>query len=145
MALPRGCPALLVTLAAAPFAGVHYRYEKGRWLAFGSLSGRIHSENDHAYTYGRALLWSVHGQYLPAQRVVLDLGLDGRHAAADEDDGQTVENTGGMVLSAAPGVYFRMLGGAWLFVRGRIPFYKSLRGEQDQLPSVVTGVQYQVL
>jgi hypothetical protein len=53
-------------------------------------------------------------------------------------------NTGGTVLAAAPGVYFNALGGAWLFVRGQIPFYESFRGEQDQLPSVVTGVQYQL-
>ena len=131
--------------AWGPFAGIHYRYEQGRWLSFASLSGRVHSENGHAYTYGPALLWSVHGQYLPAKRIALDLGLDGRYAAVDEEDGATAENTGGTVLSAAPGVYLNALGGAWLFVRGQIPFYENLRGEQDQLPSVVTGIQYQVL
>jgi hypothetical protein len=35
-------------------------------------------------------------------------------------------------------------GGAWLFVRGQTPFYKNFRGDQDQLPSLVTGIQYQV-
>ncbi len=79
------------------------------------------------------------------KRLVLDLGLDGRYAAVDKDGGETVTNTGGTVLAAAPGVYFNALGGAWLFVRGQIPFYKHFRGEQDQLPSVVTGFQYQAL
>jgi hypothetical protein len=41
--------------AWAPFAGIHYRHEQGRWLAFASASGRVHSENSHAYTYGPAL------------------------------------------------------------------------------------------
>jgi len=128
-----------------PFAGVHYRFEQGSWLGFASLSGRVHSENGYKYTYGSALLWSVHGQYFPTKRVVLDLGLDGRYAAVDKSAGETVVNTGGTVLSAAPGVYFNAAGGAWLFVRGQIPVYKNFRGDQDQLPSVVTGVQYQVL
>jgi hypothetical protein len=128
-----------------PFAGVHYRFEQGRWLGFASLSGRVRSRNGYGYTYGSALLWSAHGQLVPTQRVVLDLGVDGRHAAVDDARGETVVNTGGTVLSAAPGVYVNALGGAWLFVRGQIPFYESFRGAQDQLPSVVTGVQYQVL
>ncbi|HEY6002772.1 MAG TPA: hypothetical protein VIV57_07840 [Anaeromyxobacter sp.] len=128
-----------------PFAGVHYRLDQRSWMAFASLSGRVRTENGHGYRYGPALLWSVHGQYLPTKRIALDLGVDGRYAAADEDAGATVVNTGGTVLSAAPGLYFNALGGAWLFVRGQIPFYRSFRGDQDQLPSVVTGIQYQVL
>ena len=127
-----------------PFAGLHYRFEQGSWLGFASLSGRVHSENGFGYTYGSALLWSAHGQWFPTKRLVLDLGLDGRHAAADTQGGETVVNTGGTVLAAAPGVYANAAGGAWLFVRGQIPLYKSFRGEQDQLPSVVAGVQYQV-
>ncbi len=127
-----------------PFVGAHYRFEQGSWLGFASLSGRIHTENGYRYSYGSALLWSVHGQYFPVKRLVLDLGVDGRYAVADKDAGATVVNTGGTVLSAAPGVYLNALGGAWLFVRGQIPFYERFRGEQDQLPSVVTGVQYQV-
>jgi hypothetical protein len=127
-----------------PFAGIHYRFEQGRWLAFASLSGRVRTENRFDYRYGSAALWSVHGQYFPSKRVVLDLGLDGRHAAADEEAGESVPNTGGTVLAIAPGVYVNAVGRAWLFVRGQIPVRKAFRGEQDQLPSVVSGVQYQV-
>jgi hypothetical protein len=132
------------TGAWGPFAGVHYRFEQGNWLAFASMSVRAHSENKYGYTYGPALLWSAHGQWFPTKRVVLDLGVDGRYAAADKDSGATVVNTGGTVLSAAPGVYWNAVGAAWLFVRGQLPFYKKFLGEQDQLPSVVTGIQYQL-
>jgi hypothetical protein len=128
-----------------PFVGVHYRLDQRSWIAFASLSGRVHSQNSHDYTYGPSLLWSVHGQYLPVKRIALDLGVDGRYAAADRDAGATVPNSGGTVLSAAPGVYVNAAGGAWLFVRGQIPFFKSFRGDQDVLPSVVTGIQYQIL
>lgn len=128
-----------------PFVGVHYRLDQRSWIAFASLSGRVHSQNSHDYTYGPSLLWSAHGQYLPAKRIALDLGVDGRYAAADKEGGATAANTGGTVLSAAPGVYLNAIGGAWLFVRGQIPVYKRFRGDQDVLPSVVTGIQYQVL
>jgi len=133
------------TGAWGPFAGIHYRFEERSWLGFASLSGRVRSENGYGYRYGSALLGSIHGQYFPSKRVVLDLGVDGRYAAADKGAGETVVNTGGTVLSIAPGVYLNVAGGAWVFVRGQVPVYKHFRGDQDQLPSVVTGIQYQVL
>src|SRR5512137_453095 len=128
-----------------PFAGLHYRFELGTWVAAASLSGRVHTANDAGYTYGSAVLWSAHGQYLPAQWVVLDLGIDGRRAAADKEDGATVENTGGTVVSAAPGVYVNPTGGLWVFARGQVPFYQALLGEQQVRPTVVIGLQYSVL
>lgn len=133
------------TGAWSPFAGLAYRLEQRSWTAYASLSGRIHSANGYRYTYGPAALWSVHGQYFPPGRVALDLGVDGRWAAADRDPGGAVVNTGGTVLAASPGVYFRVSGPAWLFARGQIPFYVRFRGDQAQLPSVVMGVQYLVL
>jgi hypothetical protein len=132
------------TGAWGPFAGLHYRFEQGSWLGLATVAGRVRTENSHQYQYGSAALWSVHGQYFPTRRLALDLGVDGRYAAADRAAGETVVNTGGTVLSLAPGVYFRAVGGAWLFVRGQIPVYKDFFGVQDQLPSFTTGVQYQV-
>ena len=32
------------------------------------------SENGYSYRYGSAALWSIHGQFFPAKRVVLELG-----------------------------------------------------------------------
>lgn len=132
------------TGAWGPFAGLHYRLEQADWTGFASVSGRVHGANGYRYTYGPALLWSVHGQYLVAKRVALDLGVDGRHAGADRSAGDAVAHTGGTVLAAAPGVYVDAGGGAWLFARVQLPFVKHLRGVQDQLPSVTTGVQYLV-
>jgi hypothetical protein len=133
------------TGAWGPFAGVHYRYEQGRWLGFASLSGRVRTVNGFDYRYGSAALWSVHGQYVPTRRVVLDLGVDGRFAAADVSASEKVPNTGGTVLSLAPGVYVNAVGGAWLFVRGQIPVYEDLFGRQDVFPSVSAGVQLQTM
>jgi hypothetical protein len=145
----------LGTGAWGPFVGLHYHFEQGSWLAFVAASYRWRTEGTYfdgsRYKFGNALLGSVHGQYQPVRRVALDLGVDGRYAVADRAtdpsgvaDG-AVMNTGGTVLSAAPGVYFNATGPLWLFVRGQVPFYKNLFGEQDVLPSFTTGLQYQML
>jgi hypothetical protein len=137
-----------------PFLGLNYLFEQGDWLAFANVSGRLRTEATYfdgsRYKFGDALLWSVHGQYRPLRRVALDLGVDGRYAKADRSTvdavvEDAVANTGGTVLSAAPGVYFNATGALWLFVRGQVPFYKSLFGAQDVLPSFTTGVQFQPL
>jgi hypothetical protein len=135
-----------------PFAGLHYRYEEGDGTIFASLSWRHRSQGSSfdgsRYKFGDALLWSVHGQYLLARRVALDLGVDGRDALADravDPDGTVtpkVENTGGRLWSLAPGVYVDAGGGAWVFARGQVPIIKGLRGEQDVKPSFTVGVQY---
>ncbi len=91
-----------------------------------------------------AALWSVHGQYQPTRRVALDLGVDGRSANVDRESGAPVPNTGGTVLSIAPGAYANVAGAAWLFLRGQIPFVRRLAGVQEVFPTVVAGVQYQV-
>jgi len=142
-----------------PFAGLSYRFERvggfGEVDAFASFSGRIRTEATYfdstKYKFGDALLWSVHGQYRPIRILALDLGVDGRYAwrdratAADGTVDGAVVNTGGTLLSAAPGVYFNAVGGLWLFLRGQIPFYKHLYGEQDVFPSFTAGIQLQVL
>jgi hypothetical protein len=138
-----------------PFVGLNYLFEQGSWLAFANVSGRLRTEatyfDSSKYKFGDALLWSVHGQYRPIRSVALDLGLDGRYAKADRATDPSgvvtnaVDNTGGTVLSVAPGVYFNAVGKLWLFVRGQIPVYKNLFGEQDILPSFTTGIQFQAL
>ncbi len=137
-----------------PFAGLSYRFEQGDWVAFANLAGRLRTESTYVdssrYRFGDALLWSVHGQYFASRRVSIDLGIDGRHAGADRATDafgavDTVPNTGGTVLSAAPGVYFNAVGQVWVFLRAQVPFIKSLRGEQNVLPSFTTGLQFRVL
>jgi hypothetical protein len=141
----------LGTGAWTPFVGLNYLVEGHSWLAFASVSGRLRTEATYLdgsrYKFGDALLWSVHAQYRPSRQVAIDLGVDGRHARADRATGADgavtdgVENTGGTVLSAAPGVYYNASGPVWLFVRGQIPVYERLFGAQDVLPSFTTGIQ----
>ncbi len=137
-----------------PFVGVGYRFEQGRWLAFANASYRWRTEAGYPdgsrYQPGAALLWSVHAQVRPVRRVAVDLGVDGRTAAADRatdpagvvDPG--VENTGGTVLAIAPGVYVNATGPVWLYVRGQLPVYEHLLGEQDVRASFTSGFQVEL-
>ncbi len=119
------------------------------------MNGIVRTEAEYfdstKYKLGNALLFSVHGQRLLSGRVALDLGIDGRYARADESTDasgavdRAVANTGGTVLSIAPGVYVNPGSRAWLFIRGQIPFYKDLFGDQNVLPSFTAGLQFQVL
>jgi hypothetical protein len=145
----------LGTGAWGPFLGIHYRFEQAKWLGFADLSYRMRTTGSYfdgsKYKFGDAALWSVHGQYRPIATVAVDLGIDGRFARVDkitdagDSSSSTQGNTGGTLLSVAPGVYFNAVGAFWVFVRGQIPFYTNLDGEQDVKPSVALGLQYQVL
>ncbi len=129
----------------SPFGGVHYHFEQRQWLALASLSGRARTVNSYGYRYGAALLWSLHGQYRVIRPLALDLGLDGRAAAADASEGVAVNNTGGTVLSLAPGAYFNVAGKVWLFVRAQLPVFQRLSGEQAVGPTASAGLQFQAL
>lgn len=138
-----------------PFLGLHYRFEQVKWMGFADLSYRWRTTGSYfdgsKYKFGDAALWSVHGQYRPVSTLAVDLGIDGRYARVDQttDAGAassiTADNTGGALLSVAPGLYFNASSAFWVFARAQIPFYKNLYGEQDVKPSVAVGLQYQVL
>lgn len=134
-----------------PTLGLHYRHEVGDFIAFLAASWRWRTEATYfdgsRYKFGDAALASLHGQYQVSRGLVLDLGLDARHAVADRatDDTGAVEprvvNTGGGLVALAPAVYCSPGGGVWLFARAQVPVYKDLYGEQDVKPSVAAGVQ----
>jgi hypothetical protein len=138
-----------------PYLGLHYRLEQAGWMGFADLSYRLRTTGSYfdggKYKFGDAALWSVHGQYRPLTKLAVDLGIDGRYARVDKatetgaSSASFVDNTGGTLLSIAPGVYVNAVSGVWFFARAQIPFYKNLNGAQDVKPSVAFGLQYQVL
>ena len=126
-----------------PYAGVFYRLSGAVWSGFASASGRYRTQNSYGYRYGEAIVWSIQAQFQPLSWLVAALGVDGRAAAADEDSGETVPDTGGLVLAAAPGLHFNVAKGAWLVARAQIPFYSRLLGEQTVGPVWTAGVRYE--
>ncbi len=126
-----------------PYAGLFYRFEQGDWAAFASFTGRVRTENAYGYRYGNALLWGVQGQYQPSTRFAASLAVEGRHAAADRQDGGAVANTGGLVVAVTPGAAL-VLGGPWsLAVRAQLPVATHLVGTQSVGPVVLASVQLQ--
>ena len=87
-------------------------------------------------------MWSLAVEYRPVDRLSFGLGIDGRYAWADIHDGVTVNNTGGLVLAAAPVFKFNVYDELWFVARAQIPFATHLFGEQSVGPTLFGGVQY---
>jgi hypothetical protein len=138
---PHGQPG---TGAFGPFAGLHYRFAIGDFAASASVGGRWRTPNEAGYRFGGALTWTLHGQWRPARRVALDLGLDARHAAPDRDGDDAVPHTGGSLVAVAPAVHLRMAGGLWLSARAQVPVASRLNGTQEVGPVFVAGFSYEV-
>lgn len=134
----------LGTGAWGPYAGLHYRWEERLWTVFASVTGRLRTTNAERYHYGDSVLWSVHGQVWPWERLAVDLGVDGRWAAVDTRGPEPVPATGGAVLAAAPGLYWNVVGGWWASARAQLPFATWLVGRQGVDPTLALGVQYQL-
>jgi hypothetical protein len=127
-----------------PYAGVQYRLDRKQWTALANATGRLRSTNADDYQYGNSLLWSAHGQRALSSRVVLDLGVDARHAVADKQAGETIEDTGGTLLTASPGVHWSAAGPVWFTLRAQLPIYSHLLGTQSIGPTIDAGFQYLV-
>lgn len=134
--------AQLGTGAFGPYAGLAWRLQGDAWGAQASLAGRYRTTNSQNYRYGEALLWSTGADWRPAERFAVTLGLDGRLAQRDRDDGAFAPDTGGLVLAAAPAVHVDVGRGAWVSLRAQLPVYTHLYGDQHVGPTVVAGVQY---
>lgn len=127
-----------------PYVGALYRLEQSRWHAYGSLTARWRSENRFGYRYGSSLAWGIHGQRQLSPGLAVGLGIDGRQAGRDEEDGTPVLHTGGLVLAAVPAVHVGIRG-LWISLRAQLPFATSLHGIQDVGPTVSASLQLQVL
>jgi len=128
--------------AFAPYAGVLYAFSKDPWNFFATVSAKRPLVNAYAYRYGPALMWSFAVEYRPVDWLSFGLGLDGRYAWADIQNGLTVSNTGGLVLAAAPVLKLNLFDELWFVARAQIPFASHLFGEQSVGPTFFGGVQY---
>jgi hypothetical protein len=134
--------AQLGTGATAPYAGALYAFSRDPWNFFGALTGKYPFTNSYAYQYGAALLLSFTCEYHPVDAWSFGIGVDGRYALRDVHDGRTQNNTGGLVLAAAPAVKVNLSGGLWLIARAQVPFVTHLFGEQSVGPAFMSSVQY---
>ncbi|MEI6226314.1 MAG: hypothetical protein WCS72_16340 [Deltaproteobacteria bacterium] len=126
-----------------PNAGLFYRFQGDLWSAYAGVWGLYRTTNSYGYRFGAAAMWTAVGQYQPLEWLALSLGLDGRYAGYDQQDGVNVENTGGMVLAVVPAVYARIFPGGWLLAKAQLPIATSLNGIQTIGPVVTAGLRYE--
>jgi hypothetical protein len=126
-----------------PNAGLFYRFQGDLWSAYAGVWGLYRTTNSYGYRFGAAAMWTAVGQFQPTEWLAVALGVDGRYAGYDQQDGGNVESTGGMVLAAVPAVYARIFPGGWLLARAQLPFATSLNGIQTIGPVVTAGLRYE--
>jgi len=126
-----------------PNAGLFYRMQGDVWSAYAGVWGLYRTVNSYGYRFGAAAMWTAVGQYQPLEWLAVALGVDGRLAGYDQQDGLDVDSTGGLVLAAVPAVYAKVFPGGWLLAKAQLPFATSLNGIQTIGPVVTVGLRYE--
>jgi hypothetical protein len=127
-----------------PSAGLFYRIQGDVWSGYAGAWGLYRTVNSYGYRFGAAALWTAVGQYQPLDWLAVALGVDGRSAGSDVQDGAVVESTGGFVLAAVPAVYAKIFPGGWLLAKAQLPFATKLNGIQTIGPVVTAGLRYEL-
>ncbi len=96
---------------------------------FGTVSARLTGENDWGYRFGNEVVATLNTSYRTDSFFDLSLGAHFRHTAPDQFNGSDFPNTGGLWVSAAPAVNFK-LSPVTLRASLRLPVYRNLNGTQ---------------
>lgn len=134
--------AQLGTGAWGPYVGALYAFHQDPWNFFLSVTGRFRTTNGYQYRYGDAVLWSAQLRYRVVEPFAIQLGVDGRYAARDLSGGVVQENTGGLVVSAVPGIAWNVGGPIWLLAQVQVPFATHLFGEQTVGVTATASLQF---
>jgi len=134
--------AQLGTGAWGPYVGALYAFHQDPWNFFVSVTGRFRTTNSYGYRFGDAVLWSAQLRFRVIESLALQAGIDGRYAARDRSEGVLQENTGGLVISAVPGVAWNVTGPIWLLAQVQVPFATHLFGQQTLGVTASASLQY---
>ena len=134
--------AQLGTGAWGPYVGALYAFHQDPWNFFLSVTGRFRTTNSYEYKYGDAVLWSAQLRFRVVEPFALQLGVDGRYAGRDRSEGVLQENTGGLVISAVPGIAWNVGGPIWLLAQVQVPFATHLFGEQTVGVTATASLQF---
>jgi len=134
--------AQLGTGAWGPYVGALYAFHQDPWNFFLSVTGRFRTTNSFQYKFGDAVLWSAQLRFRVVEALALQAGIDGRYAGRDRSAGVPQENTGGLVVSAVPGLAWNVAGPIWLLAQVQIPFATHLFGEQTVGVTATGSLQY---
>jgi hypothetical protein len=128
-----------------PFAGVTYGWFGGLTSVFVSTSYRYTTPGPRGYRFGSTAGASAQVQLQPLWWLAVAAGLDGRYADPDSlPNGHPSPNTGGVLLSLAPGVMISPLrSGNLLFkLAVAVPAVQALYGIQSAGPQVTLAIAW---
>jgi hypothetical protein len=134
--------AQLGTGAWGPYVGLLYAFHQDPWNVLVSVSGRFRTTNSFDYRFGNAVLWSTQLRYRVIEPLAFQLGVDGRYAGRDRSEGVLQENTGGLVISAVPGIAWNLWSQLWLLGQVQVPFATHLFGQQTVGVTVTASLQF---
>ena len=134
--------AQLGTGAWGPYVGALYALHQDPWNFFLSVTGRFRTTNSFQYKFGDAVLWTAQLRFRVVESFAVQAGIDGRYAGRDRSAGVLQENTGGLVISATPGLAWNVTGPIWLLAQVQIPFATHLFGEQTVGVTASASLQY---
>ena len=134
--------AQLGTGAWGPYVGALYAFHQDPWNFFVSVTGRFRTTNGDQYRFGDAVLWSAQLRYRVVEPFAIQLGVDGRYAGRDRSEGVLQENTGGLVVSAVPGIAWNVGGPIWLLAQVQVPFVTHLFGDQTIGVTATASLQF---
>ncbi|HVP61850.1 MAG TPA: hypothetical protein VMT11_14900 [Myxococcaceae bacterium] len=134
--------AQLGTGAWGPYVGALYAFHQDPWNFILSVTGRFRTTNSDGYRFGDAVLWSAQLRFRVVEPLALQLGVDGRYAGRDRSEGVLQENTGGLVVSAVPGIAWNVAGPVWLLAQVQVPFATHLFGEQTVGVTATASLQF---
>jgi hypothetical protein len=134
--------AQLGTGAWSPYVGALYAFHQDPWNFFVSVTGRFRTTNSYQYKFGDAVLWSMQFRYRVVEPLAFLVGIDGRYAARDRSEGVLQENTGGLVVSAVPGLAWNFTRQLWLLAQVQVPFVTHLFGQQTVGVTATASIQF---
>jgi hypothetical protein len=134
--------AQLGTGAWGPYVGALYAFHQDPWNLSLSVTGRFRTTSSFGYRYGDAVLWSALVRFRIVEPFAVQLGVDGRYAGRDSSQGVRQENTGGLVVSAVPGIAWNVAGPMWLLAQVQVPFLTQLYGQQTVGVTATAGLQF---
>jgi hypothetical protein len=129
-----------------PFAGLTYAWFSGdKWSVFGSVSYRYTTDGPRGYRRGSTLGWATAAQLQPWSWGGFSLGVNGSWSQSDQlPNGNAAPNTGGVLLTVAPGFLAAPRTDVILRLVVDVPVAQALYGDQYQGPQVMLTLNYDV-
>lgn len=149
-------------------AGLALTYSEAKAWLYGSLTAKTFGANGHDFTYGRGVLLTTEMGRHVTPRLSALIGLAGRSSRRDRDVSMAMaglpamaapghgprpnhgdkdpngylEETGGQVAFATPGVQVQLAPGALLRVEAFLPVWQHLNGTQHEKSNVLASLTY---